>query len=243
MWTPRLPPLETAAWLAPALAALVLAAGFASGWLKVRRGLRTGDTRKLFHLAIFAAAAVLGRSPLGFEAVNLLGGVMTVYLAWVLAASEGSLLYEGIAREADAPRRSLHIALPFLATAAGGIAAVSLFGPHAVVGFAVTGVADAIAEPIGIRWGRHRYRVPTFGRGVVSHRSLEGSAAVLAASFAAALAVLAALPPELRGGPARIAATAAAVAATAALVEAVSPHGLDNLTLQVAASGVAWGMA
>jgi phytol kinase len=128
--------------------------------------------------------------------------------------------------------------VPLLATAAGGVLAALLFGPFASVGFLVAGWGDAVAEPIGIRYGRHRYRVPGLA-GIVSHRSLEGSAAVLVASSVAAAAALALL--GLRGG--ELALCAAAVAATAAAVEAASPHGLDNLTIQLVASGVAFALA
>src|SRR5262245_20395336 len=124
MWSPSLPPLATSAWLAPALAALVLGTGLLAAWLKRRCHLRTGDTRKLVHFVLFTAAALLGRV-CGLDAVNLLGGITAAYTLLVLALGEGHPLYETVARESDAPRRSLHVLLPFLATAAGGIAATS----------------------------------------------------------------------------------------------------------------------
>lgn len=245
MWTPSLPPLFTTLWLGPCLALYTVAAGALSAWLKARRGLRTGDTRKVFHFAIFTAAALLGRA-LGIEAVNLLGGVVAGYVVVVLAVGDGNPFYESLAREGDAPRRSLHIVLPFLATAAGGVTSSALFGPHAVVGFAVTGFADAVGEPVGIRWGKHRYRVPTFGRGVKSERSIEGSAAVLVSAFAAAAVVLSTVPGDAAGVPPGLPRTllvAITIALVVAVVEAVSPHGLDNFTLQIATAWVAWGAA
>jgi phytol kinase len=240
-WSPAIPPWGTVLWLAPALALFILAAGGLSGWLKLRRGARTGDTRKLFHFAIFTCAALLAGT-LGLPAVNLLGGLMGLFILWILCRGEGSLFYEGLGREADHPRRSLHILVPFLATAAGGIASALLFGRYAIVGYAVAGWGDAVAEPVGIRWGKRRYRVPGLG-GVASWRSLEGSAAVFAASFAAAAIALSlpALGDAAGLGPRLL--VACGVAAAAALVEAVSHHGLDNLTVQLAASGAASGLA
>ncbi len=238
MWSPTLPGLETCLWLAPGLAALVLSAGAISGWLKARHGLRTGDTRKIFHFTIFSAAAFLSHR-LGFEAVNLLGGIVWLYVLLVLGLGEGCALYEALARESDAPRRSLYIVLPFVSTAVGGILSTALFGRFSTVGFAVSGFADAIAEPIGIRFGRHHYCAPSLGVGVRSERSLEGSAAVFIAAFMASAIVLwfeAAEPfPTLQG----VLGTAVAIAVVGTLVEACSQHGLDNLTLQVAASGAA----
>jgi phytol kinase len=172
-------------------------------------------------------------------AVNLLGGLMLIYILAILRWGEGNLFYEGLAREVDRPRRSLYIVLPFAATALGGIASSALFGSLAVVGFVVGGWGDAVGEPVGIRLGKHRYRVPNFGSGVSSHRSLEGSAAVFIASFTGA--VLAMTIAGLQPARARetLFLAAACVAAAATGVEAISHHGLDNLTIQLVASGVA----
>jgi phytol kinase len=174
----------------------------------------------------------------GVPAVNLLGGIVSVQIAWLLVRGEGNVFYEGLAREEDRPHRSLYILLPFLATGAGGILSSWLFGPACLLGFLITGWADAIAEPLGVRFGRHRYRVPTLRKGVSTQRSLEGSLGVLAASFAAAwIGARIAYPGA---GPGTYAGAAAIVAVTAALVEALSHHGTDNFTVQVSASGIAW---
>lgn len=241
-WSPELPPPATLWWLGPLVAAFVVATGFLCGWLRVRRGVRAGDTRKIFHFAIFTTATLLAITT-GVAGANLIGGLVAVYVAWILWLGDGHLLYEGLARPTDRPRRSLYIVLPFFATAAGGILSSLIFGPFAIVGYAVTGCGDAIAEPVGIRFGKHRYRVPGLGTGVVSERSLEGSASVFVASAIAALAVLS-LPGFLAGEPwGRRLAIAAAVAAVATGVEAISHHGLDNLTIQLVASGTAWWAA
>lgn len=171
--SPTLPGLETCLWLAPTLAALVLAAGTISGWLKARQGLRTGDTRKIFHFTIFSVAAFLSHR-LGFEAVNLLGGIVGLYVLVVLGLGDGRALYEALARESDAPRRSLYIVLPFVSTAVGGVLSTALFGRFSTVGFAVSGFADALAEPIGIRFGRHRYCAPSLGVGVAERALARG---------------------------------------------------------------------
>ncbi|MDX1567915.1 MAG: hypothetical protein R3223_08950, partial [Longimicrobiales bacterium] len=143
-------------------------------------------------------------------------------------------LFESLARPTDAPRRGTFVVVPLLATAIGGVVSNLFWGNYAMVGYLVAGWGDAIAEPVGTRWGRHRYQVPSFG-GVSAERSLEGSTAVL---FAGGLAAAAALSLLGAGGWTLIgAATTCAVVATA--LEAVSHHGLDNLTLQVAASWTA----
>ena len=241
LWKPELPGLDVIAWLAPVLATGILVSGGIAGWLKRHRGLRTGDTRKLFHFSIFflATGVHAGYGPPG---VNLLGCLAAIYIGYCLWSGEGNPLYEAIARESDHPRRSLHVLVPFLATAAGGILAISLFGDFAVFGFAICGIADAVAEPIGTRLGKHRYRTWNLPGCPESHRSIEGSLAVFAASFLTAVILQCAgltplLPPSIAGSLL----PAAALAVLATLAEAGSPHGTDNFTLQVAASGFAWG--
>ena len=216
LWKPELPDFEVIAWLAPTLAMWLMGTGGIACWLKLRRGLRTGDTRKLFHFSVFFLATAL-HAGFGPPGVNLLGCLAAVYIGYCLL-------------------------VPCLATAAGGILAISLFGDFAVFGFAICGIADAIGEPVGIRLGKHRYRTWNLPGCAESHRSLEGSLAVFAASFLATLALLYTgltplLPPSITAGLL----PALAIAAVATLTEAGSPHGTDNFTLQVAASGFAWG--
>jgi phytol kinase len=165
----------------------------------------------------------------------LYGGVVSLVVLYAVARGPGFPFYEAMARPSDAPRRTLFIMVPLATTALGGILANVFFGAWAIVGYMVGGWGDAVGEPVGAKFGRHRYRVPSLG-GVPAMRSLEGSAAVLVAGMLAAYAGLA-----LRGvDPARALLGAVTCAAVGALVEAFSTHGMDNLTVQVAASGAAF---
>jgi len=243
VWKPELPGFGVSAWLAPFLALCLLGSGLLAGWLKLRRGLRTGDTRKLFHFSIFFLATFVhaGYGPAG---VNLLGCLAAIYIGYCLWSGDGNPLYEALARESDHPRRSLHILIPFLATAAGGICSLSLFGEYALFGFAICGIADAIAEPIGIRLGRHRYRSLNLPGCKASHRSFEGSLAVFAAAFLTTVLIQSTtLNPLAPLSLSDSLLPAAAIAAGATLVEGLSPHGTDNFTIQVTASGLAFTCA
>ncbi len=110
------------------------------------------------------------------------------------------------------------------------------FGPYALFGFLVTGLADAIAEPVGTRFGKHPYKVPTF-HGLTLTRSLEGSTAVFLGSLVAILVGL-----YLQTNALMIAPWVFGVAVVLTLLEAVSPHGWDNLVLQVAATWMVAGV-
>lgn len=232
---PFLPDPALVLWLAPASAAYAGAAAYAAGHLRVRRDVRTPYTRKIFHFAIFTAAGALHLA-LGLPAVVVFGSVTTAIVLFAVWRGDGFAFYEAMARPSDAPRRTLFILIPLATTAVGGVLSNLAFPAHAFVGYLVCGWGDAVGEPVGTRWGRHRYRVPSMG-GVPATRSLEGSAAVFAAGTLATAVALAVIGTP----PAALAQIALAAGTAGALVEAVSTHGLDNFTVQVAASAAAYG--
>jgi len=206
-----------------------------AGWVKRRYQWRTGYTRKIFHFTIFFTVAAL---QLGFDtrAVCLFGAMTTVVIAFAVFRGDGSLHYEAVAREKDAPYRTHYIIVPYFATLIGGLTAVITFGELSIIGFLVTGLGDAIGEPVGTRFGKHPYRVPSM-RGITCTRTLEGSAAVLLVSTCAVLLAIILLP-AISLSPATIL-VAVLIGAVSAACEAVSPHGWDNLTLQVIPTALA----
>lgn len=240
----NVPPWQTIAIAGPIGLAWAFACLYFAGWLKRHRRLKTGYTRKIFHVLTFmtVAACMVAKPPLldlhwlpglGTPMVCLFGGMASLAVLYAILRGQGNLYYEAIAREKDAPLRTWYIVVPYFTTVAGGIASTILFGPAALAGFLVTGLADAVAEPVGTRFGHHRYRVPSFTR-VKSYRSLEGSAAVFTASLLC-IFLAAAMSPAIGWSP-RLWYLAPMIAMVCALVEAVSPHGWDNLTLQLAPS-------
>jgi phytol kinase len=203
------------------------------GYLKTRRNVRTAYTRKIFHFLIFTAVSVV-HMIWHLPGVTVFGIISTLIVIYAVKRGDGFAFYEALARPADAPHRTLFIIVPLVTTAIGGIATNSLFATYAYVGYLVCGWGDAVGEPVGSRWGKHQYRVPSLA-GVKAKRSLEGSAAVfLTGSIAAVIGLLAAgfiAPSAIAVG--------FACGLAGAVVEAVSTHGLDNLTTQVAAAAVA----
>ena len=208
---------------------LVWAAGclMLAGYLKMRCGWRTGFTRKLFHFLIFGSVVVV-HLMWGTPGVCLFGAMTSVVIAYALFRGDGSLLYEAMAREKDAPWRTYYIVIAYLATLVGGLASNMLFPGAAVLGYLVVGVGDAIAEPVGTAFGRHPYRVPSLG-GVSATRTLEGSLSVFLASLVV-LVVFHAFIGNLSWSTFFI---LTGIALLSTLVEAVSPHGSDNATMQL----------
>jgi phytol kinase len=205
--------------------ALGVVVGGAAAWLKAM-GADVAYTRKTFHVAVFTGAAAV-HAAWGLPGTNVYGAVVGLVVAAAVRAGEGNPLYEALARDSDRPRRSLFVVVPLVMTAVGGLASAILAGPYAAVGYLVAGWGDAAGEPVGSRWGRHRYTVPSLA-GVPAERSLEGSAAVFAVGWLAASAALFGLGVE-EG----IVSVGLACAAVGAVAEAFSNHGLDNLTVQL----------
>lgn len=225
--------LRTGAVVAPVTLVYAVAAAWAAAHLRAR-GVRTAYTRKAFHFLIFTAAAPVHLLA-GFTGVLAFGGTVALLVLWATWRGDGQPFYEALARPADAPRRTLFILVPLVMTALGGLASNFFLGEYALVGYLVAGWGDAVGEPVGARWGRHTYQVPSLA-GVAATRSLEGSAAVLLAGSVAAVVGL-----TLLGHPFDVALAAGLACGTASMfVEAVSTHGTDNLTTQLSGSLVAW---
>jgi phytol kinase len=145
-------------------------------------------TRKIFHFAVFSGAAAV-HAWSGLPGTNVYGAVVAILVLAAVMAGDGNPFYEALARDSDRPRRSLFIVVPLTMTAVGGLACAVLAGPYAGVGYLVAGWGDAVGEPVGSRWGKHRYSVPSLG-GVAAERSLEGSAAVLVVGWLASCVAL-----------------------------------------------------
>jgi phytol kinase len=228
------PGIEMVVLLGPVLLLLSWTAARLVGWLGTDRRVRVPFTRKIFHFVIFTLAGVLQISA-GLPAVMLLGVIVSLMVLYAVARGDGFPFYEAMARPTDQPRRTLFVLVPLLTTALGGVLANLFFGPFAAIGYLVGGWGDAVGEPVGTAWGRHRYRVPSLG-GIPATRTLEGSTAVLLAGTVAA--VLGLWAHGATPGSALL--VGALCGLSGAAVEAFSAHGLDNLTVQIAAAGTAF---
>jgi phytol kinase len=112
--------------------------------------------------------------------------------------------------------------------------------PIAVAGIMAMTWGDALAALIGKRFGQHKYQVGN------SVRSWEGSAAMFVASAVVIFLVLLLLPGSSLSPLAKpfnlgwAFFTAIITATFATLAEAVSPHGTDNISVPLVATGVVW---
>ncbi|UCC41864.1 MAG: hypothetical protein JSV96_15880 [Candidatus Aminicenantes bacterium] len=208
--------------------------GAFAGRLRIIKKVRTPYTRKVFHFYIFSMAGILHLS-FGLPAVVLFGSIISLCVLYATYRGNGFPFYEAMARPTDEPHRTFYIIVPLITTALGGGITNLFFSKFAFIGYFVGGWGDAVGEPAGTKWGKHKYKVPSL-LGVPASRSLEGSTAVVLVGFFVAFLGLFAV-----GIPLMKALFVGLVCGIAgAAVEAVSTHGLDNLTIQVAASATAY---
>ncbi len=213
----------------PILAYVVLSCLLVA-YLNKYKQVKVPYTRKIFHFLIFSFAGLL-QYFYGLGAVTILGSVTSIIVLLAVYKGKGFAFFDSLARKTDEPHASKFILIPLLATASGGILSNLLVPSFAFIGYLVGGWGDAVAEPVGTRYGKHQYTVPTLF-GVKATRSLEGSAAVFIVS------VLLLFFTYLNFGLTIWFSVLYSIicAMIATLVEAFSSHGLDNLTIQVAVS-------
>ena len=209
-----------------------------AGLLRKHGRWKHGYTRKVFHFGIFTSAALI-QSYISLGGVFVFGVGVSLIIFLAIYMGKGNILYEAIARKKDEPHRTYYIIVPYLATLIGGLTLNFLFAPEAAVcGYLVAGLGDAAGEPIGTRYGVHKYRVPS-RKGVKIYRTFEGSAGVLVVSIIAVLIALFLRTGDVVHLHPNNLLMAGFVAFCCTCVEALSPHGWDNFTMQVG-GGLFW---
>jgi phytol kinase len=214
--------------------AAVVGVWLASGLLKAAGRLPCDVCRKVNHVLALAGGAVwLGWLPGSAAEASTYAACVLLLPCVVIACLFRNRIpfrYAVLAntRRSDTPHEVFYFWSSWVVTAAGLGGIQFVFGDVVITRTAalLVGIGDGIAEPVGRRLGKHRFRVPSLTRGTPAVRSLEGSAAVFAGCFLTLVVCF---------GPTTIPA-AAGLALLLTIVEASSPHGFDNLTIPVVAS-------
>ena len=199
-------------------------------YLKIKRNVRTGFTRKSFHFLVFISVSIINII-WDFTGVCLFGIIISSFIFYALFKGANSGLYLALAREADAPKSTLYIILPYLSTLTGGILLNIFYPEYVIVGYLICGLADASGEVIGTLYGKHRFQVKIFNFHK-SFKSLEGCTSVFLLSFIVyTLYVYYHFGTVNFGNIALIILSSFIITVT----EIISPKGFDNLTIQIMA--------
>ncbi len=226
----NIPSLETIIFWSPIFIIWTYSYLQVIGYLKLTKKIKPDYARKPFHIIAFLTAFVLQKI-YGLPLVLLYAAMTSLVVIYAVIRGENHPLYQAMAREKDAPYKTYYIVVPYLAALIGGFISNYLFGPVAIVGYLVVGLGDAAGELVGVKWGRHKYVVPTLSKHKTT-RSYEGSLGVLiVSSLATSLALMVFQPWELSINNLLI---IFLIGFVSALLEGISPHGWDNATMQVA---------
>lgn len=212
-----------------------------TGYLKVRGIGAEGDIRKVNHIAAFAGGALLFGwlpEPVARGSLYLLCPIILIMVTVVCHFRERALFryaFEANTRRSDAPHQAVYFWSSWLISILALLAIDLTFDSMRVTRVAalIVGLADGIAEPVGRRWGRHRYRVRSLW-GPPTSRSWEGSTAVFLATLAVTLGCFSV---SEQGRLAWVVAVVG-IALAVTLVEAISPRGSDNFTVPLGAAGL-----
>ncbi|MCO5248605.1 MAG: hypothetical protein M9887_06640 [Chitinophagales bacterium] len=226
------PDLDVILILFPVFFLYVIGALRIALFFRERKNWQTAYTRKFFHFMIFTTAGII-QFFLHTQGVFILGWAVSLVILYILSKGDQTKFYPLLARPKDVPYESRYIVYPYLATFLGGVMTNFYFSSACVVaGYLVAGLGDAIGEPVGAKWGKTRYPVFNWWSPVKSYRSLEGSLAVLVVTFLAFFITVKLFDIQSN----MILIFISALITT--LIEAVSPHGWDNLTSQLAGASL-----
>lgn len=201
-----------------------------AAYLKSRKAVKTGYSRKTYHFLVFISAAVINVL-FGFSGVCLFGILVSSFIFYALIRRKSSGLYLALARDRDHPNSTLYIFIPYLSTLTGGILINYFFPGYVIIGYLICGIADASGEVIGTMYGKHTFKV-TFLNIHKSVKSLEGSGSIFIISFLI-YAVYSVVSNQYLGYSLLLAIFLSSLIVTVA--EIITPKGFDNLTIQVIA--------
>lgn len=214
---------------------------FLLGKYLVARGVRVNYTRKIFHFILFFFPIFL-LSIIPFEpsltTTLLSGGVLLFCLLfmWEPIREKSGFLqtaYSAIDRPEDRPYTLVWVSTQILATYIVLLYMLYWLSQYdktvlIYLSVLVAGIGDGLAEPVGVRFGKHKYAVKALFTDRTYTRSIEGSACVF---FSGILAVLM-LSEQLT--TAQMILAFAIIPIVMTLAEAFSPHTWDGPFLYLA---------
>ncbi|MDR1820286.1 MAG: hypothetical protein LBR15_08600 [Methanobrevibacter sp.] len=187
------------------------------------KGFHDGYTRKMFHFSAFASFFIfLNFSSLIPTIALVLSGTISISIA-CFGGLDFSWL-KGMRRKSDFPNETFYIILPLIFSLLWIIIGFLLFNKEILlIGTACVAICDAIAEPVGVRFGKHKYNVKAI-RGKPSQRSIERSLSI----FVSAVIVVLLLTNNLF--------LSIILSILLTFIEAISPRGTDNITVPLSAA-------
>ena len=237
-------------WFRVSLLICVFSVQFCCGLLVRHKGVRVNYTRKIVHFSLFFFPVFL-RSVFPYQNSRLnfiiscaiAVGALAIYIRPIREnVSIIGTAFLSFDRPEDRPHTLWWLFTQVLAGYLIFIPAIVLFVQNGLEGLIwipllIICFGDGLAEPVGVRFGRHTYQTHAFFPKKTYTRSLEGSACV----FLASLAVVVVFQSSFNQMQFIIALMVMPILMT--LVEAFSPHTWDTPTLLLAGYCALYGIA
>lgn len=171
---------------------------YGNGLLVLHKGIRVNYTRKINHFALFFIPTYIDRifayeNSFGLFSLSCVFVILSLLL-YIRPLRERVFFIATMFRSFDRPEDRPHTLLWLSTQITAGflviIPMIVLFARHNLldlifIPIVVNGIGDGLAEPVGIRFGRHRYRVHALFTRKKYVRSIEGSACIFLASIIA----------------------------------------------------------
>ena len=208
---------------------------YGCGFLAVKKGVKVNYTRKINHFVLFFIPIYLDRffahpETFGLFIISSLFSISTL-LIYIEPVRKRVFFINRMFASFDRPEDRPHTLLWLSTQIAGGflviVPMIMLYAHHGLqhlimIPILINGIGDGLAEPVGVRFGRHKYRVYALFSKRLYHRTLEGSACV----FLTSLVVIAFYHDAFTLQQWILALIAVPVCMT--LAEALSPHTWDT---------------
>lgn len=218
---------------------------YGTGLLALRYGVRVNYTRKINHFVLFFTDPVLylllGTDPEGGQELRIALislAFFSIYVRPVRARVPViRTMFASFDRPEDRPYTLVwavtQVAVGYLVLVPLGVYFTSIDRYSLItIPILINAVGDGLAEPVGVRFGRHHYRTRALFTSRTYTRTLEGSAMVLGAG----ILVLLASASQFSQTQLLLALLVIPIAAT--LAEAVSPHTLDSPLIYLSVGGL-----
>ncbi len=214
---------------------------YLTGLLVIHKNVKVNYTRKINHFMLFFIPIFINRGYVHEESIGLfvLGAFLAVakFIFYIKPIRDRvpfiKVMFRSFDRPEDRPYTLLWIVTQ---TAAGYCVLIPMSALFAYMGYLdlaiipilIYGIGDGLAEPVGVRFGKHKYKTPAIFTRREYYRTLEGSSAV----FITSIIVIAAYHNYFT--PTQFIVALILVPVIMTLVEAISPHTWDSPTIFLA---------
>jgi phytol kinase len=222
---------------------------FGCGLLVVHQSIKVNYTRKIIHFCLFLIPLYLDKvfayeRSLGLFMMASAFSVITliIYIEPMRKRVPFiNMMFTAFDRPEDRPYTLLWLSTQIVAGYLVIIPFVMLYAaygliPLVLIPVLITAIGDGLAEPVGVRFGRHKYQVKALFTEKKYYRTLEGSACV----FIAGLLIVAAHHALFT--PVQFIAAMVIIPPAMTLAEAFSPHTWDTPALFLVGYGILFGV-